>query len=126
MGLMVAGLFYFSKWYAKRNKISGDNNKIRVLTQHFLGPRKSIAIIRVAGETMLIGVTDQNISMLKSLSLIDDEFPDTTPKNFQTALDGADEKIAANANAYSENTDDFIVNNIKDKISEKIKSMRNI
>ena len=60
--------------------------QIKVLSQHYLGPKKSLVIVRVAGESILVGVTDSNISMIKSLALIDDEVPVETPKNFADAL----------------------------------------
>lgn len=127
IGLLAGGLIYFSKWYARNHKSSSENNKIRVLTQHHLGPRKTLAIVRVAGESMLIGITDHNISMLKSLSLIDDEFAEITNENFQTKLAQSDKKSEAANPTYSETgADEFIVNSIKDKISTKLKGMRPI
>ncbi|MCB0351283.1 MAG: flagellar biosynthetic protein FliO [Bdellovibrionales bacterium] len=115
IALLAGGMLYFSRWYAKHNKVNTETTKIRVLGQHFLGPRKSLAIVRVAGETILIGVTDQNISMLKSLSLIDDEFPESVPNSFAKTL-----------SATEEDADDFVISSIKDKVSAKIKNMRNI
>jgi len=115
IGLLAGGMYFFSKWYTKKNHKDADTNRIRVLNQHFLGPRKSLAIIRVAGETILIGVTDQNISMIKALSLIDDEIPETVPASFAKTLKNADSDV-----------DEYVVNNIKDKISTKLKDMRTI
>lgn len=128
IAILAGGLLYFSKWYAKNNAKNSETTKIRVLTQHFLGPRKSLAIVRVAGETILIGVTDQNISMIKSLSLIDDEFPDTVSNNFENSLKSADERSikTKNVSAAEEETEDFVISSIKDKVSTKIRNMRNI
>lgn len=85
-GLAIAGALGLRRW-AKHNRKQTPNTRIQILTQHHLGPKKSLAIIQVAGEALLIGVTDQNISMLKTLSLIDDEVPDLVPKNFSDVLD---------------------------------------
>ncbi len=85
--LLGAALFGLKRWAARRGKNIASPTKIQVLTQHHLGPKKSLAIIQVAGEAILIGITDQNISMLKTLSLIDDEVPGHVPKNFADELD---------------------------------------
>ena len=73
-GLMAVFLgigYYFAKKYGKPKNAA--QTKIKILTQHYLGPKRSLAIVRVAGESILIGITDQNINMIKSLSLLDDE-----------------------------------------------------
>ena len=92
------------------------------MTQHFLGPRKSLAIIRVAGETMLIGVTDHNISMIKSLSLLDEDEMDNidVSKSFGDVL----KTKSTETPVAVEDDEDFAFAQIKDKISDKIKGMR--
>lgn len=85
--VLGAAIFGLKKWSVQRKAKGSSPTKIQVLTQHYLGPKKSIAIIQVAGEAILIGVTDHNISMLKTLSLIDDEVPGVVPKNFADQLD---------------------------------------
>lgn len=115
--LAGVGLIYFSKWYSKNYKKNTETHRIKVLTQHYLGPKKSLAIIRVAGESILIGVTDQNISLIKSLSYIDDEIPETTSASFKNSMIAAESHTA-------QPEDDFVMGNIKDKISDKIKKMR--
>ena len=41
---------------------------------------------RVAGESMLVGITDQQINLIKSLSLLDEEIPDKVPLDFEKTL----------------------------------------
>lgn len=89
--LLGAALFGLKRWAARRGKNITSPTKIQILTQHHLGPKKSLAIIQVAGEAILIGITDQNISMLKTLALIDDEVPGLVPKNFSDELDREDD-----------------------------------
>lgn len=118
MAALFFGLVKFTKFWQKKTGIAKDDgNKIRVLNQHFLGPRKSLAIIRVAGETILIGVTDQNISHIKSLSLLEDEdVPVESPTNFASTLKTANnEEASENESAWS---------SIRDRVSTKIKEMR--
>lgn len=84
--LLGAAIFGLKRWSLRRKQTSTSPTKIQVLTQHYLGPKKSLAIIQVAGEAVLIGITDHNISMLKTLALIDDEVPGVVPRNFDEAL----------------------------------------
>ncbi len=84
IALMGAGGFYWIKKNAIQQKTS--QMQIKVLSQFYLGPKKSLAIVRVAGESILIGVTDQNINMIKSLSLLDEDIPEENPKDFKEEL----------------------------------------
>lgn len=93
--ILGASLLGLKRWSARRGKNIASPTKINVLTQHYLGPKKSLAIIQVAGEAILIGITDQNISMLKTLALIDDEVPGVVPKNFSDELDNEETAAAA-------------------------------
>ena len=120
-----------TRWWKKKSSKSTDNNKIRMITQHFLGPRKSLAIVRVAGETMLIGVTDHNINMIKSLSLLDDDdMANIDPaKSFGDVLQAQtavpqEAPVVAQAEAIEEEEEDFSFKQIKDRISNRVKEMR--
>jgi flagellar protein FliO/FliZ len=99
------------------------------LTQHYLGPKKSLAIIRVAGESILIGVTDTNINMIKSLALLDDEVPEEIHSNNFADLFGGVPSTSAKATADSESADadpeeEFSIRGVKDVVSKKLKGMR--
>jgi flagellar protein FliO/FliZ len=85
--LVFAGVLIFAvRKYSKRANVGGKKAKIEVLHQHFLGPKKSVVLIQVAGEAILIGVTDNNINMIKSVALIDDEMTAENP-DFHGYLD---------------------------------------
>ncbi|MGE0528246.1 MAG: FliO/MopB family protein [Bdellovibrionales bacterium] len=71
---VVAGLvLYATRRWRTRKDAGGQKARIEIVHQFHLGPKRSLALVRVAGEVMLIGITDHNISMLKSVALIDDE-----------------------------------------------------
>ena len=130
---MLGAAYYFVRKYKTSNTINKSNMQIKVLSQHYLGPKKSLAIIHVAGESMLVGITDSNISMIKSLSLIDDEVPANVPKSFSDALSGTANKAAgATAKTSNDRLDDneleeeFSFSGLKDTVSKKLKSMRSI
>lgn len=131
MGVLGTGAYIYLRKYSKTNFAAGKNNEIKVLTQHYLGPKKSLAIIRVAGESILIGVTDQNINMIKSLALLDDEVPEeihsnnfsdmfaNTPANKYTPT----AKTAPDATLDAEE-EEFSIRGVKDVVSKKLKGMR--
>lgn len=134
IGVLLASTYYGIRRYKTSNTINKSNTKIKVISQHYLGPKKSLAIIHVAGESILVGITDQNISMIKSLSLIDDEVPETLPNTFGQTLNQANAagEIGAGAtsgkpmaNAY-ELDEEFSFANVTETVSKKIKSMRSI
>jgi len=138
VAILLATSYYFVRKYKFSNKINKSNMQIKVLSQHYLGPKKSLAIVHVAGESILIGVTDHNISMIKSLSLIDDEVPANLPNTFGQTLAAAEtappatqvQAAVAAAGAAPQKTkqyeldEEFSFTNVTDSVSKKIKSMR--
>ncbi len=126
---VILGVGYY---YAKKHgrPSNSPQTKIKILTQHYLGPKKSLAIVRVAGESILIGITDQNINMLKSLSLLDDEIPETlSGKSFQETMQVNEKKEMSvertQADPFTkENNEEFSIRHIKDVVSLKLKGMR--
>ena len=130
---MLGAAYFFVRKYKTSNTINKSNMQIKVLSQHYLGPKKSLAIIHVAGESILVGITDTNISMIKSLALIDDEVPVTVPKNFADAMTNSTKSAAkvtttAQGDAFDENDleEEFSFAGLKDSVSKKLKSMRSI
>jgi flagellar protein FliO/FliZ len=80
---------YFLWWMKNRTKmVNGPESlmKIKVLTQFHLGPKKSLAVVRVAGESLLLAITDSQISLIKTLSLLDEELPEIPAQDFGQAL----------------------------------------
>ncbi|MGZ3775927.1 MAG: FliO/MopB family protein [Pseudobdellovibrionaceae bacterium] len=138
-GLIGTGAFFFLRKYSVP-KDRKHQTQIKVLQQHYLGPKKSLAIVRVAGESILIGVTDHNISMIKSLSLLDDEVPEDAPKSFDKVLgkDSWSSKIEFESDEEKEeprpkksskeldSDEEFAISGIKDIVSKRLKGMRSI
>jgi flagellar protein FliO/FliZ len=80
--LFVAGL---AAWGIRKYSISNrsaDTKRIKVLTQYHLGPKKSLAVVQIAGESVLIGVTDHHISHIRTLSLLSEEVEDLEGGSF--------------------------------------------
>lgn len=114
---MSGGLIYFSRWYAKRNRKSQDPSRIKIVSQQFVGPHKSLAIVRVAGESVLIGITDHNITMLKSLAMLEDEEAETGISSFKNTL---------MSNQAQTDEEDFATQSVTDKITTRMKGMRTL
>lgn len=132
--IVAFGAVYFIRRYMRNSGEMKNAPQIKVLTQHYLGPKKHLAIVRVAGESILIGVTDTNISMLKSLSLLDEDIPETTPQDFSGVLDRTQQTDRTNFStttrthnrAVSLNEEDFSITGIKDFVSSRLKNMKDL
>lgn len=118
VSIMAAAGFIFLKKYSFKN-IKNPHTEIKILTQHHLGPKKSLAIIRVAGESVLIGITDQNINLIKSLSLLDEDIPEETPSQFNSVI-----SAKMTAHRSTEAIEEVSFNGIKDRVTSTLKNMR--
>jgi flagellar protein FliO/FliZ len=127
--LLIGGIggaaFYLVKKSPQAKKLSLKGRMIEVLAQHPLGPKKSVAVIRVAGEAVLVGITDSNISILKTLSLLDDDVP---AAKFQSSLANqvAQAVRAPSKGATASSADDFTMKGLKEIVSERLKNMRSL
>lgn len=130
LGLVGAGAVVLLRKYSIP-KAMKTQTQIKVLQQHYLGPKKSLAIVRVAGESILIGITDQNISMIKALSLLDDEIPEVEPQSFGGVLkdksfDVDDAKTETRKSKTLDPDEEFAISGIKDIVSKRLKGMRSL
>ena len=129
LGILGCAAYMFIKKYKHTAGQTRQATQIKILTQHYLGPKKSLAIIRVAGESILVGITDQNINLIKSLSLLDDEVPEEAPKSFGNvfAKTQNNQNSPSGASARNQDSEDeFAISGIKDFVSSKLKNMRNL
>lgn len=133
--LVAGGIVMFSRQWAKRRTGLAQHHQIKVLTQYGLGPKKSLAIIRVAGESILIGVTDTNISMIKSLALLDEDLPIEVPKDFSHELGHnmipIPEKMSLPAPAPTQvlatkDQEDFSFGTVRDMVASRLREMRSL
>lgn len=136
-GVAVLGVLLGGAWFLVRRHSKPGPRKnapqIKVLTQHYLGPKKSLAIIRVAGESILIGVTDHNINLIKPLSLMDDEVPTEAPASFGNVMETYDnDPVAAHVTGMrgkeiEEDGEEFqmgAIGQIRDAVGRRLKNMR--
>lgn len=67
VGLMFLLFYVFKKLVAKQGMFGTADKPIRVLSTGFLGPKKSIAMVEVAGRVLILGVANDQITLLSSL-----------------------------------------------------------
>lgn len=135
---ILAAALYFIRRYPAAKKLTGRGRMIEVLAQHHLGPKKSVAIVKVAGEAVLIGVTDTSINILKSLSLLDDDMTLTAnpqpPKKFAQSLaaslktkGGEFPEVKDSRNrAGNEEIEEFSMKGLKEIVGERLRSMKEL
>jgi flagellar biogenesis protein FliO len=71
LGLMFLIFFGFKKYVLKNTAFGGGNKMVNVLGTWFLGPKKNIALVEVAGEVLVLGMSQDSITLLSSI--IDEE-----------------------------------------------------
>ena len=64
---VYVGLYLLKRLMASRASRSGRNNLLEVIQSTYVGPKKSVSLLRVADRSVLIGVTDNGISVLTEL-----------------------------------------------------------
>ncbi|MCP4673336.1 MAG: flagellar biosynthetic protein FliO [Desulfobacula sp.] len=64
---IVVLLFYFIRKFSTAKGVKGGEDFIKVLSMHHLSPKEKLVLLDVLGETILIGVTPNNISKISSI-----------------------------------------------------------
>jgi flagellar biosynthetic protein FliO len=68
LGLVLGAMFVvfhlFKKFGLRNSVFGGEGKPIKVLSTGFLAPRKSIALVEVAGDVLVIGISNDQISLL--------------------------------------------------------------
>lgn len=121
--LGAAGVAFLVLRRYQQSGFKGSQFQMKILSQFPLGPKKSLAVVRVAGESILIGVTDHHISLIKSLSLLDEDIPEEAPAAFGATLKRQEKKAG---DPLDESVDQFALSSIQDVVSRRIKGLRSI
>ncbi len=70
LGIVLGGLllvFYFMKRYLKRDVGGSSGQLIQVIASQYIGIKKNIALVKVPGTILVVGVSNDNISMLTKI-----------------------------------------------------------
>ena len=68
LGLMFLIFFGFKKYVLKNTAFGGGDKLVSVLGTWFLGPKKNIALVEVAGEVLVLGISQENITLLSNIT----------------------------------------------------------
>ena len=68
LGIMFLLFFGFKKYVLKNTMFGGGEKLVNVLGSGFLAPKKSIVLVEVAGEVLVLGMSQDNISLLTNIT----------------------------------------------------------
>ncbi len=134
LGIISLGSFILVKKSKQKSTRKHAPIKMKLVNHLPLGPKKQLTIVEVGGEHVLIGVTDHHISLIKSLSILDEDIDlsqserETKTKTFKNQLD--DELKTTDQN-QSKKFDDFVedefsISEVKTILSKKLSQMRRL
>ena len=111
--ILILYLAYFAtKKMGKRLSVRGVGNKnIKILESISVGQNKAIMIIQTAGKTLLVGMTQNEISLISELAAdmleLDNEKNNSQTMEFSTAFKTVlEEKFGKKLKKTKENNDD--------------------
>ena len=94
IAVLLVTYYFVREYLGKMNKVSGKGKLINVIATHYLAPKKSVMLIDVAGERLVIGVGDE-INLLARIENTDVGAYGTTPpqgSGFSDAMKTATER----------------------------------
>lgn len=65
VALLYGVLLFVKKYQFKGSKITSDN--LKILTTMMLMPKKYLSVVKVNNKVLILGVSEQNITLLKEL-----------------------------------------------------------
>ena len=81
---IYVGVFLLKKLVVKRQMGRGAGSLLQVIETAYIDPKKSLSLVRVADKSVLIGVTDNQISVLTELD----------PQHTQTVMQHSQQRLA--------------------------------
>ena len=70
LGIVLGGLlviFYLMKRFLKRDVAGSKEQLIKVIASQYIGIKKSISLVEVPGSILVVGVSNDNISLLTKI-----------------------------------------------------------
>lgn len=96
---IYVGVFLLKKMMVKRRSGRSGSNLLEVIETAYLDPKKSLSLVRVADKSVLIGVTENQISVLTELdaertrTAIQQNSQNQTEDGFMSMLKSASDKF---------------------------------
>jgi flagellar protein FliO/FliZ len=67
LGLMVVAMYFLRKFMNKTGGGVETDELVKIVSTRYLGPKSSIVILDVLGRVVVVGVTNQQISLLTEI-----------------------------------------------------------
>jgi len=67
VGVMIITVYFVKKIMNKAGGRMSDEELIKILSTKYIGPKNSIMIVEVAGNVMILGLSNNRLSYLKSI-----------------------------------------------------------
>ncbi|MBI3090196.1 MAG: flagellar biosynthetic protein FliO [Candidatus Tectomicrobia bacterium] len=67
LGMLLVGAHLVRRYGLKGRGLLGQGSSVKVHATHYLGAKKSLAVVEVEGQRLVLGVTPQSITLLASL-----------------------------------------------------------
>jgi flagellar protein FliO/FliZ len=114
--------------------VNNQVGSIRIVSHHPVGPKQSVWVLQFAGESILMGVTEQNISMLKAVSVLDEKQQpmEKIPRTFTESLSEYNEDVLASrqsANDLDEQSEEFFnrgLSEVRDVVANRLQNLRKV
>lgn len=71
MVVFIAAIYYGSRWLKKRYSVGQGNRLIKIIDRVMLGQDKSIVIAEILNSKYIIGISGQQITLIKDLGEIE-------------------------------------------------------
>ena len=73
IGIMLICLNLLKKYMPQGNMLFSENKSMKIIETLYFGPKKSVVLIKVASEYILLGLSASEINYLKDIDLSDSE-----------------------------------------------------
>jgi flagellar protein FliO/FliZ len=68
LGLMIAAAYVMKKIMARAGSGAADEGMIKIVSTRYLGPKNNIMLLEVLGRIMVVGVSNNQMSLLTTIS----------------------------------------------------------
>lgn len=94
LGAVLVLIWFFGRRLAKRNHAL-TKGRIRTVARHGMGTRQSVQVIDIDTKRYVLGVAEQNVSVLDSYDVPEDELPADPPLEGEVQTDSFAEHLSA-------------------------------
>ncbi|MCK5423686.1 MAG: flagellar biosynthetic protein FliO [Deltaproteobacteria bacterium] len=68
LAVILIGSYLAKRFWPKGSGLMGSNQWIKVIATSYIAPKKTISLVEVAGEMLVLGLTDSQITMLTKIN----------------------------------------------------------